>query len=82
VPASTRVPLLLAIMRGGENEMVRTMAAVLLRRVFTSAFEEFWPALPDPQKQELRQQMLAAIQVRDGHPHSFTHSAVNTERKL
>jgi len=41
---------------------VRSLAAVLLRRLYTSTFEEFWPLLPAEAQASVKQEMLACIQ--------------------
>ena len=38
------------------------MAAVLLRRLFTSTFEEFWPDFPPELQAQIREQMLVSVQ--------------------
>ena len=41
---------------------VRTMAAVLLRRLYTSTFEEFWPEFSAEQQASIKEQHLVGIQ--------------------
>ena len=38
------------------------MAAVLLRRLFTSTFEEFWPEVAPDLQQQVKDEMLRAVQ--------------------
>lgn len=38
------------------------MGAVLLRRLYTSSFEEFWPEFPDDAKATIKHEMLATVQ--------------------
>ena len=38
------------------------MAAVLLRRLYTSNFEEFWPQFPMEAQSQLKVQMINSIQ--------------------
>ena len=38
------------------------MAAVLLRRLYTSTFEEFWPTFPPALQAEVKQQMILCIE--------------------
>ena len=47
---------------GFDNFQVRSMAAVLLRRLYTSNFEEFWPQFTPEQQVQLKEQMLLSIQ--------------------
>ena len=41
---------------------VRSMAAVLLRRIYTSSFEEFWPLFPPEAQAQLKERTLLSIQ--------------------
>lgn len=38
------------------------MAAVLLRRIYTSSFEEFWPQFPPDGQAQLKERTLLSIQ--------------------
>jgi len=38
------------------------MAAVLLRRIYTSSFEEFWPQFPPESQAQLKERTLVSIQ--------------------
>jgi len=38
------------------------MAAVLLRRIYTSSFEEFWPQFPPEAQGQLKERTLLSIQ--------------------
>ena len=62
VPAVTKIPLLVATMQTAAGPEVRSMAAVLLRRIYTSNFEEFWPQFPPEAQAALKAQMLLSIQ--------------------
>ncbi|EDW67063.1 importin-5 [Drosophila virilis] len=50
------------IHNGQQSEEARQMAAVLLRRLFTSEFMEFYKELPVDSKNQLLQQILMAVQ--------------------
>jgi len=41
---------------------VRSMAAVLLRRIYTSSFEEFWPQFPPESQAQLKERTIVSIQ--------------------
>jgi len=65
VPAVTKIPLLITTMTNSGNGIapeVRSMAAVLLRRIYTSNFDEFWPLFPPESQAALKTQMLLSIQ--------------------
>jgi len=38
------------------------MAAVLLRRIYTSSFEEFWPQFPPESQAQLKERTIVSIQ--------------------
>ena len=38
------------------------MSAVLLRRLFTSTFEDFWPQFPPEAQQSLKQELLQLME--------------------
>ena len=44
------------------------MAAVLLRRVFTTSFDDFWPTVDAETGASLKQQMLVCIQEETSPP--------------
>lgn len=54
--------LLGALHNGQQSEETRQMAAVLLRRLFSSEFLEFYKGLPEESQGQLLQQLLLAIQ--------------------
>uniref|UniRef100_A0A1L8DXF0 Putative karyopherin importin beta 3 n=4 Tax=Nyssomyia neivai TaxID=330878 RepID=A0A1L8DXF0_9DIPT len=54
--------LLLAISTATLAEEARLMAAVVLRRLFTSEFQEFYPLLPPEHQAQLKQQIVALVQ--------------------
>lgn len=54
--------LLATIHNGQQSEEARQMAAVLLRRLFTSEFLEFYKELPQEAQGQLLQQILLAVQ--------------------
>uniref|UniRef100_A0A1A9WGS4 TOG domain-containing protein n=1 Tax=Glossina brevipalpis TaxID=37001 RepID=A0A1A9WGS4_9MUSC len=63
VPRELKVTHLLATIHNGQqSEETRNMAAVLLRRLFTSEFLEFYKELPQESQAQLLQQILLAVQ--------------------
>lgn len=54
--------MLAAIHNASLGDDARQMSAVLLRRLFSSEFMDFYDKLPDQQKKELKDQILLAIQ--------------------
>lgn len=63
VPRDLKVTHLLATIHNGQqSEEARQMAAVLLRRLFTSEFLEFYKELPQEAQGQLLQQILLAVQ--------------------
>lgn len=63
VPRELKVTHLLATLHNGQqSEEARQMAAVLLRRLFTSEFLEFYKELPQEAQGQLLQQILLAVQ--------------------
>ena len=64
VPAVTKIPLLVATMgdSAGVAPEVRSMAAVLLRRIYTSNFDEFWPQFSPEAQEALKAQTLLSVQ--------------------
>ncbi|GAB6024224.1 hypothetical protein CHUAL_008922 [Chamberlinius hualienensis] len=63
IPVATKVPYLLTSIRNASaSEEVRQMAAVLLRRLFSSEFEDFFPKLSPEEKTQFQEQLLLTIQ--------------------
>lgn len=63
VPRELKVTHLLATIHNGQqSEEARQMAAVLLRRLFSSEFLEFYKELPQEAQGQLLQQILLAVQ--------------------
>lgn len=63
LPREVKVTHLLGnIHNAQQSEEARQMAAVLLRRLFTSDFNEFYKELPQESKAQLLQQVLLAVQ--------------------
>ncbi|XP_067614434.1 importin-5 [Eurosta solidaginis] len=63
LPRDVKVTHLLGtIQNGQQSEEARQMAAVLLRRLFTSEFTEFYKELPQESQAQLLQQILLAVQ--------------------
>jgi hypothetical protein len=63
VPATTKIPLLINTMTNVTcQHEVRSMAAVLLRRIYTASFEEFWPQFPPEAQAQLKERTLLSIQ--------------------
>lgn len=54
--------LLAAIHNASLGDDARQMSAVLLRRLFSTEFMDFYDKLPDQQKKELKDQILLGIQ--------------------
>lgn len=64
LPIETKVShLLSAIHNVGLSEEPRQMAAVLLRRLFSTDFADFYPKLPPESQQQLKEQVLLGIQL-------------------
>ncbi|KAK9504651.1 hypothetical protein O3M35_010937 [Rhynocoris fuscipes] len=62
IPTETRVLLLLnTIHNAVQREEERQMATVLLRRLFTADFVDFFPKLPPESQQELKARVLAIL---------------------
>ena len=40
----------------------RSLANVLLRRLFSSSFDEFWPNLPDELQEAIKRELMLAVQ--------------------
>ncbi|XP_055850061.1 importin-5 [Episyrphus balteatus] len=63
LPRNVKVTHLLAALHNGQmGEEARLMAAVVLRRLFTSDFLEFYKELPQEAQGQLLQQILLAVQ--------------------
>ncbi|XP_036330351.1 importin-5 isoform X2 [Rhagoletis pomonella] len=63
LPRDVKVTHLLGTIHNGQqSEEARQMAAVLLRRLFTSEFTEFYKELPQESQAQLLQQILLAVQ--------------------
>ncbi|XP_018786475.1 PREDICTED: importin-5 isoform X1 [Bactrocera latifrons] len=63
LPCDVKVTHLLGTIHNGQqSEEARQMAAVLLRRLFTSEFTEFYKELPQESQAQLLQQILLAVQ--------------------
>ncbi|XP_067014129.1 importin-5 [Anabrus simplex] len=63
LPVESKVTLLLGSIHNATfSEDTRQMAAVLLRRLFSSEFIEFYPKLPPAAQQQLKEQVLLAVQ--------------------
>lgn len=54
--------LLAAIHNAGIGEEARQMSAVLLRRLFSSEFQDFYPKLPVEGQAQLKEQVILAVQ--------------------
>lgn len=54
--------LLGAIQNASLGDEARQMSAVLLRRVFSNDFMDFYPKLPPESQQQLKEQVLLAVQ--------------------
>lgn len=63
LPVESKVThLLAAIHNAGIGEESRQMAAVLLRRLFSNEFQEFYPKLPPEAQAQLKDQIILAVQ--------------------
>lgn len=63
IPASSRSVFLLGSMTNQANdEQVRTLAAVLLRRLFSNDFEKCFPELPAEAQAQIKNQLLLSIE--------------------
>ena len=47
------------------NLQQRTMSSVLLRRLYTSSFEDFWPSMEPNMKERIKEQHLFGIQCEE-----------------
>ncbi|KAF6207377.1 hypothetical protein GE061_018618 [Apolygus lucorum] len=64
LPLDTRVLYLLnTVQNVAQSEEARQMASILLRRLFSSDFGDFFPKLPLESQQELKNQVLLALQM-------------------
>ncbi|XP_036401280.1 importin-5 [Megalops cyprinoides] len=63
IPGQTKITLLLqAIRDASAAEEVRQMAAVLLRRLLSSSFDEIYPGLPPDMQTAIKTELLMGIQ--------------------
>ncbi|XP_054270328.1 importin-5 isoform X2 [Macrosteles quadrilineatus] len=63
LPLGSKVVCLLNVVQTmGQAEEERTMAAVLLRRLFTAEFSEFYASLTPEGQQQLKERLLLAVQ--------------------
>ncbi|XP_071439915.1 importin-5 [Hetaerina americana] len=63
LPVESKVPFLISsIHNNALGEDLRQMAAVLLRRLFSAEFTEFYPKLPPEAQTQLKEQVLVAVQ--------------------
>jgi len=62
ITPAQKVPLLIQALRTSPSAEHRTMAAVLLRRLFTNTFEDFWPGLGTEIHGVVKQELLLAVQ--------------------
>ena len=59
IPAITKIPLLIQLMTSADASIEsRTMSAVLLRRLFSNSFEDFWPTFAPELTDQIKQSML------------------------
>ncbi|XP_063224188.1 importin-5 [Bacillus rossius redtenbacheri] len=64
LPIESKVTFLLSSIRNGNvNEEGRQLAAVLLRRLFSTDFTEFYTQLPPEAQKSLREEVLLAVQL-------------------
>ncbi|XP_040192060.1 importin-5 [Rana temporaria] len=64
IPGPSKITFLLqAIRNAGAAEETRQMAAVLLRRLLSSAFEEVYPSLPTDVQNAIKSELLLVIQL-------------------
>ncbi|KAL3846795.1 hypothetical protein ACJMK2_017751 [Sinanodonta woodiana] len=63
IQITEKLTYLVRAIRSTENAIeVRTLAAVLLRRLFTSNFEDWWPQVPPDLQRGVKEEILKAIQ--------------------
>ncbi|KAK3095190.1 hypothetical protein FSP39_011221 [Pinctada imbricata] len=63
IPGATKVPFLVQSLKSFNSSIeVRTLAAVLLRRLFTNTFEEIWPTIAVDLQNAIKQQLMLIIQ--------------------
>lgn len=66
VPAVSKLPYLVTALKNRNLSVeVRTLAPVLLRRLFANNFEEFWPQVPANIQNAVKEQILVLIQEED-----------------
>ncbi|CAH2223637.1 importin-5 [Pelobates cultripes] len=64
IPGPSKITFLLqAVRNAGAAEEARQMAAVLLRRLLSSSFEEVYPSLPADVQNAIRSELLLVIQL-------------------
>ncbi|XP_076436016.1 importin-5-like isoform X1 [Babylonia areolata] len=62
LPVTTKLALLIQCVRNQEASLeVRTMSCILLRRMFSSGFDDVWPQLGEEVQNGLKQQLMLAI---------------------
>lgn len=65
IPIETKVTFLFASLHDATmDESMRSMSAVLLRRLFASDFQDFYPKLPAEGQAQFKQQVLQTLQVQ------------------
>ncbi|XP_077293524.1 karyopherin beta 3 isoform X2 [Arctopsyche grandis] len=65
IPIETKVTFLFASLHDASmDENMRSMSAVLLRRLFASDFQDFYPKLPPEGQAQFKQQVLQTLQVQ------------------
>ncbi|XP_071084426.1 importin-5-like [Haliotis cracherodii] len=63
IPIPSRLEFLIRTVRNADTSIeTRSLANVLLRRLFTSNFEEFWPQVTEDLKNAIKKEMLLAVQ--------------------
>nr|XP_012150540.1 PREDICTED: importin-5 isoform X2 [Megachile rotundata] len=63
LPVDSKVTFLLALLCNATlSEEMRAMAAVLLRRLFSSEFMDFYPKIPPEAQAQLKEQILLSVQ--------------------
>lgn len=63
IPVAQKVAYLVAALRNADNAIeVRTLAAVLLRRLFTNDFNDWWPTVPEELQFGVKTELMKAIQ--------------------
>ncbi|XP_052784006.1 importin-5-like [Mya arenaria] len=63
IPMPQKITFLVTSLRSADNAIeIRTLAAVLLRRLFTNEFSEWWPKIPAELQAGLKKELMSAIQ--------------------